>query len=41
MKTRILFLITLLCAAIASLQIVHANTITVTSTADSGTGTLR
>ena len=39
--TRILFLITLLCAAIASLQSVHAVTITVTSTADSGANTLR
>jgi hypothetical protein len=44
MKTRILFLFTLLCAAVASLQIVHAATITVTSTADpteSGKTTLR
>src|SRR6266550_4102785 len=40
-KTRILFPLTLLCAAIASLQIVHAATITVTSTADSGANTLR
>jgi hypothetical protein len=40
-KTPILFLITLLCATIASLQIVHAATITVTSTADSGPNTLR
>jgi hypothetical protein len=44
MKTRILFLFTLLCAAVASLQIVHAATITVNSTADpteSGKTTLR
>jgi hypothetical protein len=40
-KTRILFLITLLCAAMASVQHLHAATITVTSTADSGPGTLR
>jgi hypothetical protein len=40
-KTRILFLFTLLCAAIASLQGVHAATITVTNTNDSGTGSLR
>ena len=40
-KTRILFVITLLFAAMASVQIVHAATITVTSTADSGAGTLR
>src|SRR5437667_444405 len=40
-KTRILFVITLLFAAMASVQIVHAATITVTSTADSGVGTLR
>jgi hypothetical protein len=38
-KTRILFLITLLCAAMASVQNLHAAT--VTSTADSGAGTLR
>ena len=41
MKTRILFLFTLLCAAVASLQIVHAATITVMNTADSGAGSLR
>lgn len=44
MKTRILFLFALLCAAVASLQIVHAATITVNSTADpteSGKTTLR
>jgi hypothetical protein len=49
MKTRILFLFTLLCAAIASVQIVHAATFTVTNTGDdsmdpppgAGTGTLR
>src|SRR6266699_3875226 len=40
-KTRILFVITLLFAAMASVQIVHAATITVTSTADSGAGSLR
>ena len=40
-KPRILFLITLLCAAIASVQSVHAATITVTNTADSGAGSLR
>jgi len=40
-KTPILFLITLLCAAIPGVQIVHAATITVTSTADSGPNTLR
>jgi parallel beta-helix repeat protein len=41
MKTRILFLFTLLCAAITSLQMVHAATITVTNTNDSGAGSLR
>ena len=49
MKLRILFLLTLLCAAIASVQIVHAATFTVTNTGDdlvnppqgAGTGTLR
>ena len=41
MKPRILLLFTLLCAAMASLQIVQAATITVTSTADSGQNTLR
>ena len=40
-KTRILFVITLLFAAMASVQNLHAATITVTSTADSGAGTLR
>jgi hypothetical protein len=41
LKTRILFLFTLLCAAIASVQIVHAATITVMNTNDSGSGSLR
>jgi predicted outer membrane repeat protein len=41
MKTRILFLITLLCAAIAGVQIVDAATITVINTNDSGAGSLR
>jgi hypothetical protein len=41
MKTPVRFLLTLLCAAIASLQIVRAAPITVTSTADSGAGSLR
>ena len=40
-KNPILFLTMLLCAAIMSLQTVSAATITVTSTADSGAGTLR
>src|SRR6266566_9429187 len=40
-KTRILFLIPLLFAAMASAQNLHAATITVTSTADSGANTLR
>ncbi len=40
-KTRILFLFTLLCAAVASVQIVHAATITVANTLDSGAGSLR
>ena len=40
-KTPILFLLTLLCAAVASVQSVHAAPITVTSTADSGANTLR
>src|SRR5438876_8223193 len=40
-KTRILFVITLLFAALASVQNLHAATITVTSTADSGAGSLR
>jgi hypothetical protein len=39
--TRILLLITLLCAAMASSQTVHAATITVTSPWDSGGGSLR
>src|SRR5438876_264895 len=41
MKTRILFLTTLLCAASASMQLVHAATTTVTNTNDSGAGSLR
>src|SRR6266853_1340990 len=41
MKTRILSVITLLCAAIASLQIVQAGIITVMNTNDSGAGSLR
>lgn len=41
MKPRILFLITLLCAAIASVQMVHAATVTVINTNDGGTGSLR
>ena len=41
LKTRILFLFTLLCVAMASLQIVHAATLTVTNTNDSGVGSLR
>ena len=41
MKTPIRFLFTLLCAAVASLQIVHASTLTVTNTSDSGVGSLR
>ena len=41
MKTRILSLITLLCAAMASSQSVHAVTITVTNTNDSGFFSLR
>jgi hypothetical protein len=41
MKPRILFLITLLCAAIAQVQIVHAAEISVTNTNDSGAGSLR
>jgi hypothetical protein len=40
-KTRVLFLFTLLCAAIASLQSVHAVTITVMNTNDSGASSLR
>ena len=41
MKTPIRFLFALLCAAIASLQSVHAATITVMNTNDSGAGSLR
>lgn len=41
MKTRLVFLITLLCAAVASLQTVHASIITVMNTNDSGAGSLR
>src|SRR6266481_8094676 len=41
MKPRIRFLITQLCAAIASVQMLHAATITVINTNDSGTGSLR
>ena len=41
LKRPILLLLTLLCAAVASLQSVHAATITVTNTNDSGTGSLR
>lgn len=41
MKTRILLLFTLLCAAMTSLQGVHAVTITVMNTNDSGAGSLR
>ena len=41
MKPRILFLFTLLCAAITSLQSIHAATLAVTNTNDSGSGTLR
>jgi predicted outer membrane repeat protein len=41
LKPRILLPLTLLCAAMASLQIVHATTITVMNTDDSGTGSLR
>ena len=41
MKTRILFLFTLLCAAFASVQLDQAATLTVTNTNDSGSGTLR
>src|SRR5713101_7312348 len=40
-KTRIIFLIPLLCAALTSLQTVHAATITVMNTNDSGPGSLR
>ena len=40
-KTRILFLFTLLCAAVASVQSIHATTITVMNTNDSGPGSLR
>jgi large repetitive protein len=41
MKTRIIFLIALLCAAIGTLQSARATTITVTNTNDSGAGSLR
>src|SRR5258705_5191092 len=41
MKTRILFLLPLLCAAITSLQPIHAAMIPVTNTNDSGAGSLR
>ena len=41
MKTRLVFLITLLCAAVASSQNVHAASITVINTNDSGPGSLR
>src|SRR6266853_2948024 len=41
LKTRIPLLITLLFAAMASVQNLHAATITVTSTADSGVNSLR
>jgi Right handed beta helix region len=41
LKTPILLLFTFLCAAIASVQMIHAATITVTSTAGSGPNTLR
>ena len=40
MKVRILFIIALLCAAVASMQSVHAATITVVNTNDSGAGSL-
>jgi hypothetical protein len=40
-KTRILFLFTLLCAAIAPVQTVHAATITVMNTNNDGAGSLR
>jgi hypothetical protein len=40
-KTPILLLFTLFCAAVASLQIVHAATFTVINTNDSGPGSLR
>jgi hypothetical protein len=41
MKTRILFLFALLCAVAASLETVHAATITVMNTNDNGAGSLR
>ena len=41
LKPRIVLLFALLCAAVASLQIVHAATITVMNTNDSGAGSLR
>jgi hypothetical protein len=40
-KLRILFTIALLCAAVASVQSVHAATITVVNTNDSGAVSLR
>ena len=41
MQARILFLFTLLCAAVAGLQSLHAAIITVTTLNDSGAGSLR
>lgn len=41
LRIRILFLVTLFCAAMASVQIVHAATITVMNTNDSGASSLR
>ena len=41
LKRPILFLLTLLCAVVASLQNIHAATITVTNTNDGGPGSLR
>jgi hypothetical protein len=41
MKTKVLFLITLLCAALVSVHSSYGNTITVTNTNDSGPGSLR
>ena len=40
-KRRVLFIIVLLCAAVASVRSVHAATITIVNTNDSGTGSLR
>ena len=40
-KRRVLFIIVLLCAAVASVQSIHAATITIVNTNDSGTGSLR